>query len=87
MTRISVPCHLPSLSTTPWIACMSKQILALFQLKKLLKKGRYVKSRFAQSAEQEGTVMDNGYHTELHTYSEREREREFSGNNQNLAGN
>ena len=28
---------------------------------------------FAQSAEHEGTVMDNGYHTELHTYSERER--------------
>ena len=33
---------------------------------------------FAQSVEQAVTVMDNGYHTELHTYSEREKE--FSGN-------
>ena len=28
---------------------------------------------FTQSAEHEGTVMGNGYPTELHTYSERER--------------
>ena len=41
---------------------------------------------FAQSAEHEGTVMDNGYHTELHTYSEREREREKEFSSMNLRG-
>ena len=30
---------------------------------------------FTQSVEQAVTVLDNGYPTELHTYSERERER------------